>query len=389
MKKRQIPYCKIAFTLILITSISINILFYISDIHFYLKAKKIIRTQETEVPISNNIQTFQNNLLKWNNQFFTNGERNEFPATHLFFTDRIKKNDLFKSETSECPTFLYSEPAYILVATLDDAIKRNDKNEIKYIKDIFDKKIYNFPLQITDQSTCGIISIMLYKYYKDSIYKRYAKTMYQWLLKQDSKYGILYRNNIISQIVDVLGMVPPFLYLYANTFHCDSAQYLADKTIDKFITYGTDYETGFPAFSFRIKKPHIKIGMANWGRGVSWFAIGLLYNNPQNLSKNSQKVIQKFNENLKQLYIQDGHFSQFIGEKGMDLSAEIPLLYYMHKKNILKVETNDILQYSKYMHDGLLYNSSSSNNGIIRYGINYGPNTLSQAFIITLINEIL
>ena len=368
-------------------SISINIIFYLADVEFYLCAKKIIDTENEENKILTNPRTFKAELIKATYRIIHNGNRGEFPRTKLFFTERIE--DKLKSfNKPKTPFFLWSEPSYMLACALNDAIKRKDANEITHIQEIFDKQISEIPLQITDQCPNGLTAIQLYNHFKQEKYKDYADAMYNWLKEQDTDFGILYRKNGNVQNVDVLGMVSPFLYLYANTFQCDSAQHLADKTIDQFIKYGSDKETGFSTFTFRINSPHIKMGMSNWGRGTAWYAIGLLYCNPMNLSNSSQQTIQLFNDNLKELFLKDKHFSQFIGEGGIDLSAELPLIYYMKRKGIYKPSTKEIMSYSQYMHNGIMYNSSSSNSGIIRYGVNNGPYGLSQAFMILLLNEI-
>ena len=96
-----------------------------------------------------------------------------------------------------------------------------------------------------------------------------------------------------------------------------------------------------------------------------------------------------FNNNICALWNDKHCFGQFVGEgEKKDLSAELPIIYYLFKSNLLHITKNDILEYGKFLHDGIMYNSSSSNSGIIRYGTNIGPNILAQAFMLKLLNEV-
>ena len=85
------------------------------------------------------------------------------------------------------------------------------------------------------------------------------------------------------------------------------------------------------------------------------------------------------------LYNKNHSFGHFLGKKDRDLSAELPILFYLSKKKLIKLTEKDILDYSLMCHNGIVYNSSSSNTGIIAYGTLCGPNVLSQAYMIRII----
>lgn len=264
----------------------------------------------------------------------------------------------------------------------------HDKKNIEELVDVFES-ILNIPFEVVDQSPIGIGAIYLDSLKKDSKYKAYADNLFQWLKNRDGDYGILYGNDNSRSLVDALGMVVPFLMKYAQTYHCEEAENFAYKTIEKYIEYGCDNTTGVPAFSYRTEPPHIKMGMTNWGRGISWFCLGLLSIDESRLFSDVFGKVNAFQVTLYELWKQDHSFSQFVGENNKkDLSAELPILYYLYKKQKIELTGNDILQYSKYMHNGEMYNLSSSNTGIIRYGVAYGPYMLSDAFMLKLINEV-
>ena len=81
-------------------------------------------------------------------------------------------------------------------------------------------------------------------------------------------------------------------------------------------------------------------------------------------------------------------FNQFIGENGnIDMTAELPILYYLVSKKLVQIKDKQLLEYNKYSDKGLLYNGSASTSGKYFYSQNFGPNILSQAFMLKLLNE--
>ena len=368
------------------TSIIFNILFVVSDVLFEIKAKAIIKKDFTVSEVLKNKKDFRAQLVSTLKANVVSGRRIEFPSTNMFVTERLTSTI---TPPKKYPLLYWSEPAWAYVALLEDAMIHDKEKNIEELVDVFES-ILNIPFEVVDQSTIGIGAIYLDSLKKDRKYKAYADNLFKWLKDKDGDYGILYGNsNNSMSIVDALGMVVPFLMKYSQAYHCEEAEELAYKTIEKYIEYGCDDSTGIPAFSYRTEPPHIKMGMTNWGRGISWFCLGLLSIDESRLSSDVFEKVNAFQVTLYELWKQDRLFSQFVGESNKkDLSAELPILYYLYKKQKIELSGNDVLQYSRYMHDGEMYNSSSSNTGIIRYGVPYGTFILSDAFMLKLINEV-
>lgn len=279
------------------------------------------------------------------------------------------------------------QDGYIFLELLDDAICKDDKERMEYLKNYFDDHTLNLPFKYRDQSVEVITSLRLYKYYKDNKYKIHADRMYEWLLSQNSDYGILYVPGIKESIVDVLGMVVPFLVEYSKTFNKPEAYELALRQIEQYMKYGCDKETGIPSFAYNIEKPHIKTGRMNWGRGISWFVIGLSSIDVEHLSLKNQQVIARMNDTLSEIWKNDHRFDHFVCDRisERDLTAELPIIYYLNKIGKINLSNEELLEYSQFMHDGIMYHCSNSNDGAVEYGVAHGPMMLAQAFMLKLI----
>lgn len=350
----------------------------IVDLRFWYIARRYRNTDRKISPMQKNVLKFKKELYEGSIQIIRSGKRPEFPtltdltithrARRLMWQDPVSKYTLYGSE---CGWLFFS-----CVQEYSDELKK-----------IFDNNWLNAPFIEVDGCQCGMIALLLHDIYKEEKYISYADKMYNWLTTRDTDFGILYRNSFRVVAVDVIGMAIPFLMLYSTKTSQIEAKRLAIKTVDLFLTHGVDKETGMPCYGFRYQYPHIKIGCSNWGRGVSWLVIGLTYISESELCENSRKMIDRLNATLMELYNQEHGFSQFVGQiEKKDLSAELPILYYLRSKRLITLSENDLLLYSQFMHDGVMWSSSSSHTGKLLYGVNMSPNMLSQAYMIRLLN---
>lgn len=371
----------IIITISAICTFSTFIYYFSADISFWLRAKRIRKIEGTLVNPCVDTDAFSAMLLSAAKQMIDSGRKLEFPTiTAPTFTERARifwkthdSADIFNLEWAECGWLLYAmaESGY----------------DLEYIKRVFDEKIINTPFRITDQCPGGMVSISLYLKTHEQSYKDYADSMYNWLAAQDTEeFGILYREHAKFQLVDVVGMVVPYLIYYGTTFNIPNAIRIAYKTIEKYIYYGCDYKTGMPVFEHSVNYPYIKSGATDWGRGLSWFIIGCSYINIEELDAESKNVMIRLNSCLLELWKINKSFGHFIGQGGRDLSAELPIVYYLMKTKQISLDTEQIIKYSAMCHDGAMFHSSSSNHGLVKYGLPFGYNSLSQAYMMRVIN---
>lgn len=75
--------------------------------------------------------------------------------------------------------------------------------------------------------------------------------------------------------VDTLGLVCPFLMLYAKTYHEPEMEEIVFRQLDLYHRYGLYSETALPNHAFNIKTK-MPLGVYGWGRGTAWYLIGLM-----------------------------------------------------------------------------------------------------------------
>lgn len=367
----------ILIVLLLVTAGLLSLFYY--DIKNYIISRRIKKTEKTLSQERVSIGAFKKELIDATKYLVVNGKQIAYPAFYSEnFFKRFKLNlkdqyavQRFDYDGSEC-----GWPFYALL-----------KEDVEFGRKMFDEKVLNLDIHAVDQSPYGMVALYLYDKFKDEKYLKYAQQLYKFIVDLETNYGIAYRqyhkNDII--LVDTLGMAIPFLIEYGNYSKDDAAIKLAEKTIECYLQYGCDSSTGVPAFSYRISTPHIKCGYANWGRGCAWFVIGLSYINIEHLDAKSQKLVGVLEETLKSMWESQGLFGQFISEWSHDLSAELPIVYYLYKMNIIRIDEKQLLAYSTMCHDGIMYNCSSANVGIVKQGFPYGPNMLGQGYMLRLI----
>ncbi|WP_051348639.1 glycoside hydrolase family 88 protein [Peribacillus kribbensis] len=100
-----------------------------------------------------------------------------------------------------------------------------------------------------------------------------------WNLVKDhigSDGTVQYRKNMGSyRYVDTIGFICPFLISYGIKYNLDECINLAIKQIAEYEKYGfhTDLNIPFHAYKIENKAP---LGLLGWGRGLGWYAIGLV-----------------------------------------------------------------------------------------------------------------
>lgn len=372
--------------LVLCLSLGLNYVFYKADIEYWLAYRRIVNIESTPSPILGSVKEFHDELTRGSLEYLKNEKQLKLPQyTDINFWQRFMNAD--NQENEPIMGIIHADQdGYMFLELLEDAIANNNKDRVDSLKNYFDTHTLGLPFKHRDQSVQLISSLRLYKYTNEKKYKNHADKMYKWLLSQNSEYGILYVPGLKSSIVDVIGMIVPFFVEYSKVFNMPEAYNLALKQIEIFTKYGCDKETGMPAFAYNIEQPHIKIGRMNWGRGVSWYVIGLSYINIEHLSPESQETINHLNSTLSEIWNRDHRFGHFLSDHiaEIDLTADLPILYYLYKTGNINLSEKEILQYSSFMHNGIMYHCSNSNSGIVEYGVTHGPMMLAQAFMLRL-----
>ncbi|MBQ7542244.1 MAG: glycoside hydrolase family 88 protein [Clostridia bacterium] len=77
-----------------------------------------------------------------------------------------------------------------------------------------------------------------------------------------------------KRFVDTVGMICPFLSLYAKTYDAPEAAALALRQLEEYTRLGLHPATGLPSHAIRVPDG-APLGVYGWGRGCGWYALAL------------------------------------------------------------------------------------------------------------------
>ncbi len=251
----------------------------------------------------------------------------------------------------------YGEYGYLLHYAFLYAEKRNDKAMMSLIKEKYDKYwLKDFSISRVDQASYGNVAIDLYLWTHQQGYKSVADKFIAHFDSLDRADGmIIYTVGKIDQDVDAIGLVPPFLFYYSDVFKNSNVKSMALRMVEDYVKWGTDPVTGIPCQTYDTKS-HIKKGHVNWGRGTSWYLLGV-----QKLESVDTIINERIELLDSTLVKMDTYlYPQYLGEIGLpDISATIPILYYLYSNGYIHLSKDQLANILiPYIDEG----------GIIRYG---------------------
>jgi unsaturated rhamnogalacturonyl hydrolase len=205
---------------------------------------------------------------------------NKTPTIKLTDNNRLIIIDILKGNYKRSSIQSWQK-ASLLLGLNQFAIKNNDA-EVK-------KRIQNYILSEIDsngnwkQNPTEIDAIILaYAILKvDGIevqkYKPAFDFSYNLILNLKGTDGtIAYRKHISDfRFVDTIGFISPFLIRYGIIFNNQEAIDLGIKQITEFNRFAMLNEEFIPCHTYNIKS-NLPVGLFGWGRGLGWYAIGLI-----------------------------------------------------------------------------------------------------------------
>ncbi len=137
------------------------------------------------------------------------------------------------------------------------------------------------------------------------------------------------------RFVDTIGFICPFLISYGLQFKNQKAIDLAVKQITTFNQFGMFNDTFIPCHTYNIETK-LPVGLFGWGRGLGWYAIGLidswltLPNENQNKKILEQSVVS-FAKMALQFQNQNGSWSWIVldNTSRMDSSTTATLAWFL------------------------------------------------------------
>lgn len=147
---------------------------------------------------------------------------------------------------------------------------------------------------------------------------------------------VKYRKSMPNyRYVDTIGFISPFLIKYGINYNNNEAIELGVNQIVEYFKYGFDNENVIPFHAYDIKEKY-KLGLCGWGRGLGWFAIGIIdawieLPNNSKYKKDLEEVIIKFSKSIIKLQQDNGGWGWTVTRKEtrIDSSTTATLAWYL------------------------------------------------------------
>lgn len=183
----------------------------------------------------------------------------------------------------------------------------------------------------------AILSYAVMKLDKNNKYKQsydYTYNLIKELLGEDGT--VKYRKSMTDyRYVDTIGFICPFLIRYGVKYNDEQAIEISIKQIKEYFKYGFDNESKIPFHAYNIKSKY-KLGLCGWGRGLGWFAIGIIdaWNELPKDSKYKSKlenIIVEFAKAILNVQLDNGGFGWTVTRKEtmIDSSTTATLAWYL------------------------------------------------------------
>lgn len=126
---------------------------------------------------------------------------------------------------------------------------------------------------------CGMLSYAVLKAASNTLKIKPAMDYSIGIIKKNinEKGMVSYTGGIDNpdMYVDTIGLVCPFLALYAKLYNNSEWEDIAFYQIKVFHQYGLYQDTALPNHAFHIETK-LPLGVYGWGRGTAWYLIGLM-----------------------------------------------------------------------------------------------------------------
>ena len=199
---------------------------------------------------------------------------------------------------------------------------------------------------------CSILSYAIMKYDTADKYKPsldYTYELIKELVGEDNT--VKYRKSMPNyRYVDTVGFISPFLVRYGLKYNDEKAIELGIKQITEYYKYGFDCENNIPFHAYDVNNKY-KLGLCGWGRGLGWFAIGLIDAWIELPSSNEyknvlEKIVIKYANTILKVQLDNGGFGWTVTRKEtrIDSSTTATLAYFLICASEIKEITESCLE---------------------------------------------
>lgn len=202
------------------------------------------------------------------------------PAIKLTDNKRFILIDILKGNYKRTAIQSWQEAALVLglskqyELTKDEALKNEIDNYIN--TKITSNGTWRIPVKESDEVILGYAILQL-SWLNHNHFKPAYDALYHLLLElKGATTTVSYKKHTPNyRFVDTIGFICPFLVEYGQKFDVPEAVDLALVQIEEFNKYALLGDTYIPCHAYVLDKK-VPAGLFGWGRGLGWYAIGLI-----------------------------------------------------------------------------------------------------------------
>ena len=219
---------------------------------------------------------------KWNEEISKKGSLWLLKTPKIKVTDntRLILLDMIKGNYSKNNIQYWQEASLLLGMT--EYINRNQapdavKNVLNLLKRKFDRHGNWREKPETIDAAILAYAIMKINFINIEDYKKALDEIWELIKEHIGEDGtVQYRRSMKNyRYVDTIGFICPFLVCYGLRYKNNECIDLAVKQIKMYEKYGMSKGSHIPYHAYHIKN-ELPLGINGWGRGLGWYAIGLI-----------------------------------------------------------------------------------------------------------------
>jgi unsaturated rhamnogalacturonyl hydrolase len=291
--------------------------------------------------------------LSWHNIVLEKSQQwlHHTPTIKLTDTKRLIIIDILKGNYKR-NTIQHWQQAALILGLTDCYNKTKNRQCQKEIDAFVKSNFQNGDWKVPPTEIDGVIlaySVLNIDWINHQEYKPVYDSAYQLILDLVGTDGTAaYRSYTTDyRFVDTIGFICPFLVLYGLKFNKPEALDLAVKQITTFNENGMFPNTNIPCHTYNITTK-LPVGLFGWGRGLGWYAIGLIDawsilpdENPN--KKVLEKSVVAFAKMALQFQNENGSWSWIVLDKTsrMDSSTTATLAWFFANAASLESISSD------------------------------------------------
>lgn len=301
----------------------------------------------------------------------------------VFQFSRFKQRDTYDK------SWYYNFPKVFLYIGFINKYQGHIPDEVNKLFDKYFVEAYkkSYDLNWVGRVSISYAALRLYETTRDEKYLPLINDGYQSIIQSVAADGLIhYGPKDACLYVDGLGMYIPFLVEYYKYFQDPAALRLAEENFDYYCLHGTSDH--LPHWFI---KEGIGIGNNGWGRGIGWYAIGLM--SLYDYDEKYQTEARSLCDTLLKLQMAPYEWAQVLGHNNhFDSTSTLPFLLLLHKAypDRIKNDKEQIVRMliTKTLSDGSLYYASGDSWRPPYLNREYGKSEFSQGLVLWLLSEL-